>query len=133
MSLIAPFTTRRLSSRTTTIIMSTNSEQTPDTSSHLNTKQKLRIQKRRVARQKLHEVFALKRRDQKPYSQSTLHLNAPRQCAGCMLRSTGLESPSTKPEEIATQELENLALTETEEKPASVNIPPIVGREKPKL
>jgi hypothetical protein len=121
------------SSRTATIIMSTNNEQTLDSPSLLNTRQRIRIQKRRAARQKLQEVFALRQKDTKLYRPSSTHPNAPHLSAGCMRRPTGPDGHFLTPEQIVTQELEKLAIKEPEVKAASAESLTNSGREKPKL
>jgi hypothetical protein len=121
------------SSRTVTIIMSTNNEQAIDSPSRLNTKQRLRIQKRRVARQKLQEVFALKQKDAKRPGQSLTYANAPHLSAGCMRRLRSADGRFLTLEQIATQELEKLAIKEPEVKAADVESLSSIRTEKPKL
>jgi hypothetical protein len=121
------------SSRTATIIMSTNIEPTLNSPSRLNTKQRLRIQKRRAARQKLQELFALKQKDAKRSGQQLTYPNAPHLSAGCMRHLRGPDGRFLTPEQIATQELERLAITEGKIEPAGVDSLTNSGREKPKL
>jgi hypothetical protein len=118
--------------RTTATIMTTSNEQIPQATSHLNAKQKLRIQKRRVARQQLQEVFALKRKDTKLYSQSPPYPNAPHWSAGCM-RCGKARDDRFLTAELTIQELEKLAIKEPDVQSAGVTPLGSVTREKPKL
>ncbi|KAF1837798.1 hypothetical protein BDW02DRAFT_469775, partial [Decorospora gaudefroyi] len=85
-------------SQTRTSNMSTGSEQL-DALPHLNAKQRSRIQKRRLARQKLQEVLALKKSRVLPPQPN----NHP---SGCMRPPRGPDGRFLTPEQIATKELE---------------------------
>jgi hypothetical protein len=113
--------------------MSASNEQTVNTPIQINTKQKNRIQKRRVARQKLQEAFALKRKDTKLYGQTPPYSNTPHLSAGCMRCARGPDGRFLTSEEIAIKEMEKLAITPVEMKPEGMESLTDLKSEKPKL
>jgi hypothetical protein len=113
--------------------MSISSEQPSDTLSHLNAKQKSRIQKRRLARQKLQEVLALSRKDTDMYAQSPPYPNAPHLSAGCTQHAQDSYGRFLTPEQITVQEIERLVISNADVKPGKETKLAIETSEQPKL
>ncbi|EOA87424.1 hypothetical protein ACJQWK_10355 [Exserohilum turcicum] len=95
----------------------------------LNVKQLNRIQKRRIAREKLQAHLALKRENAKLYGESPPYSSRPQQIQGCMRRPRGPNGRFLTPEEcILIQTMNTLALQNS--KPPS---PPPLFTAKAKL
>jgi hypothetical protein len=83
---------------------------------NLNAKQQSRIQKRRLAREKLVNHLAVTRKNNNK-------THSPGGVAGCMRRPRGPDGRFLTPEEITTAQMESLTIRSTKENPI----------EKPKL
>lgn len=106
--------------------MTAPAEQQPLAPTPLNVKQLNRIQKRRIAREKLQAHLALKRENAKICGDSRPYPSRPERNAGCMRRPRGPNGRFLTPEECALIQTMNMLAIKNAKTPQS-------SKEKAKL